>query len=219
MKYKEIQECRKWVLEWWERIPEKFEEQWSKICEEFRWELLLTLKNSSNPRTMKKIRWVKQMFDVDWTLISKSQIWSQSPRLRSKTTHWVYEELQNLFSATVLPRVLLDKIDTRFDYILTAWNIWVQTQKIRNLSHKNVPLWEIRRIIVPNSADKIKRFIDEAVYDTWVIADQLIIYEDTTEYFVEYQDLIEFMLWTRLRILKVIMNDDNSYKSIEQVWR
>jgi hypothetical protein len=49
------------------------------------------------------------------------------------------------------------------------------------------------------------------------IPNTIVIFEDRPQYFVEYRDLIEDVLWVNLIINKVIMDWNDSIPSIEEI--
>ena len=110
------------------------------------------------------------------------------------------------------PIEILDLLDKKYDLILTAWVYEFQIVKLNACN-----LWEYNFIITKNWEEKILEIIRYVIYKLKFIPSKIIVYEDRPQYFIEYKDLIENVLWTKLEIFYVEMDWNRGYKKIEKV--
>jgi len=122
--------------------------------------------------------------------------------LIDKIIHEVYKD-------TNYPNSITAKLRKNHDLILTAWIKEFQTKKIiaANIEHINTK-------IVPTAEDKIAETIRYIINDLWFIPSKITIYEDRPKYFIEFKKFIEDFLWTKLDIMFVEMNCNDTEPKI-----
>lgn len=95
---------------------------------------------------------------------------------------------------------------------LTAWFPDIQAEKLKALGFEKYP-----RVVVNEGKEKILAAIRYVIFTLRYIPQEIIIYEDRPEYFIEYRDIIEWILWCKITIMKVEMDGNRGYKKIEEV--
>jgi len=88
-----------------------------------------------------------------------------------------------------------------------------QLAKIRTLKELN----NFRVINTSNWSEKIVELIRYILFELRYIPSEIIVYEDRPQYFVEYRELIEEVLGTKLTVMYVEMDGNNGYKKIEAI--
>jgi hypothetical protein len=125
---------------------------------------------------------------------------------------WVHTYIEKYYKWVTLQSEILDLLDKNTDIILTAGMKELQTMKIRavdldSYNLKIVDFWE----------DKILESIRYVLFELRYIPTEIVVYEDRPQYFIEYRELIEWILWTKLTIMFVEMDWNEGYKSIKEV--
>lgn len=125
---------------------------------------------------------------------------------------WLNKFIQNFYVWKKFPKEIISKLNNKKDLILTAWTDELQEAKIKtcNLDYYNY-------IIVPHSIDKILELIKYVILNLKYLPNEITIYEDRTQDFVKYNDLLEKFLNTKINLFKVEMNWNEWYKKIEKV--
>ncbi|NDK09825.1 hypothetical protein GW846_03540 [Candidatus Gracilibacteria bacterium] len=113
---------------------------------------------------------------------------------------------------TDFPRDILDLLDPKIDIILTAGMVELQRMKAQKMQLDNYTVK-----IVDTGIDKIMAVIQYVIFELKYIPSEIIVYEDRPEYFIEYRELMESLLGTKLTIMFVEMNGNDGYKSIQEV--
>jgi hypothetical protein len=103
-------------------------------------------------------------------------------------------------------------MNPKTDIILTAGVFENQYEKITACG-----LNKFKTIVVDSGKDKIIATIRYIIFDLGFVPNSITIYEDRPEYFIEYRDLLEDILETKIIIKKVVMNGNNNYEKIEEV--
>jgi hypothetical protein len=90
---------------------------------------------------------------------------------------------------------------------------------LENQLEKVAALWldNYKIIAVDSWKDKIIETIRYIIFDLWYIPSSITIYEDRPEYFVEYRDMIQDILGTKIIIQKVVLNWDNWVTQITEL--
>lgn len=88
-----------------------------------------------------------------------------------------------------------------------------QLAKVRSCPELN----EFKVIVTKDAREKIPELIRHVLFELRYIPNEIIIYEDRPQYFVEYRELIEWVLWTKLTIMYIEMDGNDGYKKIEEV--
>lgn len=125
---------------------------------------------------------------------------------------WIENFIEKYYKWKSFPKTITDKMISWKDLILTAWEINLQTSKIKALNLEN-----INHSIVWDWEKKPFELVRYVVEDLAYIPSKIIIYEDRPEYFIENKRLIEDFLWTTLEIILVEMIDNNSEAQIKRV--
>lgn len=120
--------------------------------------------------------------------------------------------IQDYVANISFPSDISKLLDPKKDIILTAGTIELQMAKIQACK-----LDFMKTIITLNGQDKIIACIRYILFDLKYIPKSITIYEDRPEYFIEYRELIEDVLSTKLIIKKVIMNGNDEYKEIKDM--
>jgi len=166
---------------------------------------------------------ILRVSDFDYTLFSRDQSFIDVPELLENRwekwpkylfeEYWMNDFLDNQYKNIQLPTEILSQLMPGQDIILTTgihdWQMW----KVRSCKQLN----NIQVITTPSPAWKINALISHVLYELKYIPTEIIVYEDRPQYFVEYRDLIQDVLWTKLTIMKVEMDGNDGYKSIEKI--
>lgn len=160
--------------------------------------------------------------DFDDCLFGRKSQLEQSEILRNNRwnngTKVIFNEMwiQNYINDFIKNEKPLDNISSlmnpQTDIILTAWIFENQYEKI-----KACGLDRFKTIVVDSWQDKIIATIRYIIFDLKYIPKSITIYEDRPQYFIEYRDLLEDVLETKIVIKKVEMDWNLWYKSIEEV--
>ena len=118
--------------------------------------------------------------------------------------------IKNYYKNKTFPKSIISKMKEN-DIILTAW-----MKDYQKLKQKACWLENIKMIVVEKAEQKIEKLI-EYVKNLDFIPDLIEIYEDRPKYFLEYKDVIENVLKTKVGIYYVEMNGNKWYKKIELI--
>lgn len=127
-------------------------------------------------------------------------------------TLWVHQYIEKHYAWIDYPRDILSLLNSESDIILTAGMPELQIMKARWAWLEKYNLK-----IVSEWKDKILETIRYVLFELKYIPAEITIYEDRPQFFVEYRELIEWVLGTKLRIMYVEMDGNNGYKKIEEV--
>lgn len=123
------------------------------------------------------------------------------------------EEYINTFVANKsYPRDIINTLDTKKDLILTAGIYETQIAKIRACWLENYQV-----LVTPSWQDKILSSIRYVLFTLKYLPKTITLYEDRPEYFIEYRDLIEDVLETKLIIKKVVMHGNTGKMDITEM--
>lgn len=160
--------------------------------------------------------------DFDYTIFSRDEQLEKEHGLQKNRwdlgPKYIIEKIgiknfiSKYYENRIFPKDILHKLDKKYDLILTAWVYEFQMAK---LIAAKVDTYN--HVITEYAEDKINAIIRYVIYTLQFIPEELIIYEDRPEYFVEYRDLIEDVLWVKLIINKVVMYWNNEVPSIEKI--
>ncbi len=159
--------------------------------------------------------------DFDDTIFSTKVLLEKDYRKWRRWKEWNDYIIENnlmdkivneVYKDTKYPDTITSKLRKNHDLILTAWVEEFQTKKIiaANIEHINTK-------IVPSAEDKIAETIRYIVNDLGFIPDKITIYEDRPKYFIEYKNFIEEFLNTKLEIMLVEMNCNNTEPKISKI--
>ena len=160
--------------------------------------------------------------DFDYTIFSRDEQLEKEQYLRENRgdlwpkaiseNWWINKYINIYYKNKNFPKNILEKFDIKYDLILTAWVYEFQIAKLIACN-----LWNYNFVITKNWEDKILELIRYIIYKLKFIPSKITVYEDRPQYFIEYRDLIENVLWTKLEIMYVEMDWNNGYKKIEKV--
>jgi len=161
------------------------------------------------------------MCDMDDTLISRSHITDAEELLRINRGAAGNKLIINHFGINNIisrfyenqnpPQDIAKLLSPENSIILTAWVIEYQYRKRESIWLTHIPIK-----IVWDGKDKIMACIQHVLFVLKYIPSEIIIYEDRPQYFIQYRELIEWVLGCELTIMKVVMDGNDGYKSIEQ---
>ena len=118
---------------------------------------------------------------------------------------WMMKEYYN----ESIPSWILDKKDPLNFLTLTAWVEEYQRAKIKTVWIDSYPA-----VITEDGLQKIMALLRYVIYKLKYIPEALEIYEDRTHHFIDYKDLIEQVLQTKLTIKHVDMDGNRWYEDI-----
>lgn len=160
--------------------------------------------------------------DFDDTIFSRKEQLEDSELLRNnrwdkwnevmKNIIWFENMIKNYYLNKEFPTTITKKLRKNHDLILTAW-----VEEFQNLKLIACKLNDTNFKVVNNAEDKIIETIRYVLYTLKFIPSTIVVYEDRPKYFIEYKDLIEKVLWTKVIIKKVTMNWNNNDPIIEDI--
>ena len=164
-----------------------------------------------------------QVADFDYTIFSRDEQmksesifrekrWDEAPKFFFKE-RGMQNYIETYFQNRSFPKDIIQKLDSSRDIIITAWMYEWQLAKIRTLKELN----NFRVINTSNWSEKIVELIRYILFELRYIPSEIIVYEDRPQYFVEYRELIEEVLGTKLTVMYVEMDGNNGYKKIEAI--
>ncbi len=114
------------------------------------------------------------------------------------------------YKGKVFPKDLINSVNQHKSLILTAGLREYQEEKVKHMwiDHFNM-------VVTETWEDKIIALIRYVIFDLKYIPARITVYEDRPQYFIEYRDLIEDILWTKLEIMYVEMDWNTWYKKIQ----
>ena len=160
--------------------------------------------------------------DLDATLFSRDEQLQSEQILRENrwdagntvmiNNLWIDYMLENYYKNKKYPQEIISKLDPSRDIIITVGIPEYQYAKLEwmKLRHFNT-------IVVSQAPEKILETIRYIIYTLQYIPSEIIVYEDRPEYFIEYREFIQEILWTKLTIMKVEMDGNEGYKNISEV--
>lgn len=124
-------------------------------------------------------------------------------------TLWVQNYIETYLKNKDFPKDIVNLLNPKTDIILTAGIYENQMEKIHALGLDN-----IKTIVVDSWEDKIIAAIRYIIFDLQYIPKSITIYEDRPHYFIEYRDLLEDILETKIIIKKVVMQSNTTQPEI-----
>lgn len=160
------------------------------------------------------------MCDMDDTLVSRSRITEEEELLRTNrgaagnkliVNHFGINNIISRFYENQNPPQDIAKLLTRENsIILTAGVVEYQYRKRESIWLTHIPIK-----IVWDGKDKIMAAIQYVLFVLKYIPSEIIVYEDRPQYFIQYRELIEWVLGCELTIMRVEMDGNKGYKKIE----
>lgn len=165
---------------------------------------------------------VIRIVDFDDTLFSRDEQLEKESSLRENrgwagidvivNTMWISQFIDMYYRGHDFPRDIFNLMNPETDLILTAW-----LRELQYMKTEAVWLHDFPTTVVDAWKDKVLEVLRYIVFEFGVIPSEVIIYEDRPEYFIEYRELLEWLLWTKITITKVEMDGNRGYKRIEEV--
>ncbi|MDQ7009638.1 MAG: hypothetical protein Q9M94_05095 [Candidatus Gracilibacteria bacterium] len=160
--------------------------------------------------------------DFDYTLFSRDEQLEKEQYLRENRgdlgpkaiakNGGINNYIKKYYLNKNFPKNILEKFDIRYDLVLTAGIYEFQVAKLIACD-----LDKYNFVITKNGEEKILELIKYIIYKLKFIPSKITVYEDRPKSFIEYRDLIEEVLGTKLEIMYVKMDGNNGYKKIEKV--
>ncbi len=125
---------------------------------------------------------------------------------------WVQKYICDFVENKEYPIDITSLLNQETDIILTAGIYENQMEKIKACGLEN-----IKTIVVPTGEDKIIATIRYVIFDLGFIPKTITVFEDRPHFFIEYRDLLEDILETKIIIKKVVMNGNNNSPDISEV--
>lgn len=160
--------------------------------------------------------------DVDDTLFGRRDQMLWEPELQKNRGYagntymineiGIHNMIKKYYAWRKYPQDIISKLSPENTLLLTAGIPEYQQLKIRAMKLEDFPLqvvWEWKNKIL----ETIRYILFELKYSP----SEIVVYEDRPQYFIEYRDLIEWVLWTKLTIMYVEMDGNEGYKKIEKV--
>ncbi|MDA9129000.1 hypothetical protein N9J72_00805 [Candidatus Gracilibacteria bacterium] len=88
----------------------------------------------------------------------------------------------------------------------------IQQAKLAALQLQDIPL-----VVLKDKQEKIIALMQYILYSVRYIPNEIIIYEDEPQYFIEYRELIEGILSCKVTIMHVQMENNSGYTKIEEL--
>jgi len=161
--------------------------------------------------------------DMDDTLISRHRLAIDEPLLKeNRGQEWnkvvinhfgIHDIVQRFYTNQNPPLDIVNTMKNAQDaLVLTAWVPEYAMMKYRAAWLKDFPIQ-----VVYDGQDKILRTLQYILFELKYIPGEIIVYEDRPQYFIEYREFIEWLLWTKLTIMYVEMDGNDGYRKIEEV--
>ncbi len=160
--------------------------------------------------------------DLDYTLFSRDEQIEWEPMLKEKRGYegntyminhiGINNMVAKYYEWKKYPQDIIKKLSPESSLILTAGIPEYQHKKRRSMNIEHIPMkvvWEWK--------DKVLETIRYVLFELKYIPAEIIVYEDRPQFFVEYKELIEWALWTKLTIMYVEMDGNEGYKKIEEL--
>jgi len=161
--------------------------------------------------------------DMDDTLISRHRLAIDEPMLKeARGQEWnkvvinhfgIDDIVSRFYENQNPPQDITDKMREAWDaLVLTAW-----VPEYAMMKYKAAGLQEFPIEVVYDGSDKILKTLQYVLFTLKYIPSEIIVYEDRPRYFIEYRELIEWVLWTKLTIMYIEMDGNDGYKKIEEI--
>ncbi len=176
----------------------------------------------SEAKKLEKKDTIFHICDVDDTLFGRRDQLESEPMLQEKRWYeWntymineigIHNMIQKHYIWKTFPKDIISQCTPENSLLLTAGIPEYQYMKVAAMNLEKYPLeivWEWK--------DKIMKTLQYILFELKYIPAEIIVYEDRPQFFVEYRELIEQTLWTKLTIMKVEMDGNDGYKSIDEI--
>lgn len=165
---------------------------------------------------------ILRVSDFDYTIFSRDEQLEGEAGLRenrgAKWNSYILYQLglpyliDTYYKDKDFPKDIIEQMNPEYDLILTAGMQEIQEAKLQALWLDHFPL-----LVTKDGQDKILALIRYVIYVLKFIPKEIIVYEDRPQYFVEYRELIEWVLGTKLTLNFVEMDGNKGYTSISEI--
>lgn len=162
------------------------------------------------------------VLDLDGTLFSvKDRVESNDIFQKNRGEQWnllITNELglkkvvKEYYKNKKYPTELLHSVNKEKSLILTKGIREYQVEKAKYMGIDDYTM-----LVTTTAEEKIISLIRFVIFDLKYIPSSITVYEDRPQFFVEYRDLIEDVLWIELTIKKVTMDGNNNPVHIEVI--
>jgi len=120
--------------------------------------------------------------------------------------------IHKYYTNKVYHKGIINSVTKHKSLILTAGLREYQEEKVR-------AMWisDYSMLVTTNAEEKIIALIRYVIFNLKYIPSTIVVFEDRPQYFIEYRDLIEDVLWVKLIINKVVMDWNDSVPNIEEI--
>ncbi len=161
--------------------------------------------------------------DIDDTLLSRDRLAIDEPLLKKNRAqagndvvinHFgIHDIIERFYVNQNAPQDIIDIMKwNEENLVLTAWVPEYAQMKAKAGNFDMFPL-----VVVYEGKEKILETIRYVLFELKYIPSEIIVYEDRPQYFVEYRDFLESILWCKITIMFVEMNGNDGYKKIEAI--
>lgn len=158
--------------------------------------------------------------DLDDTIFSTKELIDNDYRKWRRWKEWNKFILKNNLIPKIIkevylkdfPKIISSKLRINHDLILTAGVEQFQIEKI-----KAIKLEHINLKVVDDAEKKILAAIEYITDILGFIPNKITVYEDRPKYFIEYKNLLEKTIWTKVEIMFVEMNGNESEPNIKKI--
>lgn len=160
--------------------------------------------------------------DIDDTLFSrKEQLENEDELVKRRwskgntymiNTIGIHNMIQKYYKGKAYPQDIIGTLSPENSLLLTAGVVEYQKSKVSAMNLNNYPIK-----IVQRGKDKILATLRYIIFELKYIPSHITLYEDRPEYFIEYRDFLESILWCTLTIIHVEMDGNDGYKKKAKV--
>ncbi len=118
--------------------------------------------------------------------------------------------LEKYYIWKTFPQDIVSLMNPEKDFILTSGFEWFQHQKAKALWLEGFPMR-----VAAHKEEKVLNCIQYILYELKYIPKKLIIYDNDTEDFIRYHELIKSILDCNVSIIQVKMDNNKGYKEVK----
>lgn len=172
-------------------------------------------------QSLPKENMIVRICDFDDTLFSREEQVSEKRLAENRGAsgiHLIVDEIgvhdfiDTYYRGHDFPRDIFNLLDEETDLIMTAG-----LRELQYMKTEAVGLLDFPTTVVYDGKDKILETLRYIVFELWYIPAEIIIYEDRPQHFIEFRELIEWILGCKLTIMLVEMDGNRGYKKIEEL--
>lgn len=159
---------------------------------------------------------------LDETLFSRHEIKENEPLIKDNPDNAINRLIKfqigipyiiaKYYQGKSFPRDIVDQMNPNNALILTTGFEEIQKEKLQALWINDIPLRVMKKW-----DEKVLTTIQHVLYELRYIPSEVVIYEDEPCYFIQYRELLEWILDCKVTIMQVEMDGNEGYKSLEEV--